>query len=259
MQERLEPGDRIGQSTIEEALGEGGFARVYRARTEAGMPCAVKVAREPTEAMSTAELGLLQNEIEAVLRLQHPGLVRTHGFGYLDDGRLYLVMDLVTGAPLIEHIERQGRLDPAEALAILERVAEVMAHCHDHGVLHLDLKPDNILVTDRHGPTIKVLDFGVARLSRAGRGEQRVIAGTPAYMAPECFGDGARHPSMDVYALGVTLHVMLTGQLAFGDGGVTQQIEEKTSAPPPLDRAGFPSSPSGLRELLLAMLAVEPE
>jgi len=259
MQQRLEPGDRIGQSTIEEALGEGGFARVYRARTDAGLVCAVKVAREPTEAMSTAELGLLQNEIEAVLRLRHPGLVRTHGYGYLDDGRLYLVMDLVAGVPLIEHIDRHGRLDTVEALAILERVAEVMTHCHEHGVLHLDLKPDNILVTDRHGPSIKVLDFGVARLQRAGRGEQRVIAGTPAYMAPECFGDGARHPSMDVYALGVTLHVMLTGQLAFGDGGVTRQIEEKTAGPPALDAAAFQGTQPGLRELLRAMLAVDPE
>lgn len=259
MQQRLEPGDRIGQSTIEEALGEGGFACVYRARTDRGLVCAVKVARERTEAMSTAELGLLQNEIEAVLRLRHPGLVRTHGYGYLDDGRLYLVMDLVTGVPLIEHVEKHGRLDPVEALAIVERVAEVMAHCHEHGVLHLDLKPDNILVTDRHGPSIKVLDFGVARLSRAGWGEQRVIAGTPAYMAPECFGDGPRHPSMDVYALGVTLHVMLTGQLAFGEGGVTQQIEEKTAGPPVLDPAAFQGMPPGLPELLRAMLAVDPE
>jgi eukaryotic-like serine/threonine-protein kinase len=258
MQQRLSPGDRIGHSTIEQALGEGGFACVYRARTDDGLQCAVKVAHEPTEAMSTAELGLLQNEIEAVLRLCHPGLVRTHGYGYLGDGRLYLVMDLVTGEPLIDYVERQGRLDPAEALAILERVAEVMAHCHDHGVLHLDLKPDNILVTDRHGPTIKVLDFGVARLARAGRGEQRVIAGTPAYMAPECFGDGPRHPSMDVYALGVTLHVMLTGQLAFADAGVTQQIDDKLAGPPPLDAAAHLGMSPALQDLLRAMLAPDP-
>ncbi len=258
MQQRLEPGDRIGQATIEEALGEGGFARVYRARTDAGLVCAVKIAHEATDAMSTTGLGLLQNEIEAVLRLRHPGLVRTHGYGYLDDGRLYLVMDLVTGEPLLEHIERQGRLDPVEALAIVERVAEVMAHCHAQGVLHLDLKPDNILVTDRHGPTIKVLDFGVARLARAGRGEQRVIAGTPAYMAPECFGDTERHPSMDVYALGVTLHVMLTGRLAFDDTGVTAQIVDKTAGLPLLDTVAWEGMPSGLSELLHAMLAVDP-
>lgn len=258
MKPRLEPGDRIGHATIEEALGEGGFGCVYRARADDGLMCAVKVAHEATDAMSTAGLGLLQNEIEAVLRLQHPSLVRTHGYGYLDDGRLYLVMDLVTGEPLIEHIERQRRLDPVEALAIVERVAEVMAHCHEQGVLHLDLKPDNILVTDRHGPTIKVLDFGVARLARAGRGEQRVIAGTPAYMAPECFGDTERHPSMDVYALGITLHVMLTGQLAYDDGGVTAQIEVKSAGPPSLDTAAWQGVSPGVRALLRAMLAVDP-
>jgi tetratricopeptide (TPR) repeat protein len=259
MQRRLEPGDRIGHATIEQALGEGGFACVYRARTDDGLVCAVKVAREATEAMSTAELGLLQDESEAVLRLRHPSLVRTHGYGYLDDGRLYLVMDLVTGVPLIEHIDRHGRLDPVEALAILERVAEVMAYCHEQGVLHLDLKPDNILVTDRHGPSIKVLDFGVARLARAGRGGQRVIAGTPAYMAPECFGDSERRASMDVYALGVTLHVMITGKLAFAEGGVTLQITEKQAGPPALDGLAWQALPPGLRELLRAMLAVAPE
>ncbi|MCX4245963.1 serine/threonine-protein kinase [Paraliomyxa miuraensis] len=259
MQSRLLPGQRIGTATIERALGEGGFACVYRARTDAGLVCAIKVAHEATEAMSTAELGLLQNEIEAVLRLRHRSLVKTHGYGYLDDGRLYLVMELVEGEPLIDHIERQGRLDPAEALAMLEQVAEVMAYCHEQGVLHLDLKPDNILVTDRHGPAIRVLDFGVARLARASRGEQRVIAGTPAYMAPECFGDTARHPSMDVYALGVTLHVMLTGELAFGEGGVTTQIELKQSGPPQLCPATWESAPPGLAELLRATLAVVPE
>ena len=259
MQRRLEIGDRIGQATIEQALGEGGFARVYRARTDTGQVCAIKVAHEATEVMSTAELGLLQNEIEAVLRLRHPGLVRIHGYGYLDDGRLYLVMDLVDGEALIDHIDGRGRLDPAEALAMLERIAEVMAYCHEHGVLHLDLKPENILVTDRHGPTIKVLDFGVARLARAGRGEQRVIAGTPAYMAPECFGDTARQPSMDVYALGVLLHVMITGQLAFGEGGVTTQIDVKQHGPPTLDPAAWEGAPPGLPQLLRSMLAVVPE
>ena len=133
---RLQPGDRIGDATIEEALGEGGFACVYRARTDDGRPRAIKVAHEATEAMATTELGLLQNEIEAMLGLRHPSLVQTHGYGYLPDGRLYLVMDLVSGVTLIDHVEKHDRLDLAEALAILERVADAMAYCHEHGVLH---------------------------------------------------------------------------------------------------------------------------
>ncbi|MCA9653871.1 MAG: protein kinase [Myxococcales bacterium] len=258
MTTRLEIGDRIGTSVIERVLGEGGFGRVYRVRSADGEARAVKVAHEPTEAMSTVELGLLQNEIEAMLRLRHPGLVRTHGYGYLDDGRLYLEMELVQGMPLIEHVDRHDRLDPVEALAIVERVAEVMGYCHEQGVLHLDLKPDNIVITDRHGPHLKVLDFGVARLARAWRGGQRVIAGTPAYMAPECFTDEPRHSSMDVYALGVTLHVMLTGRLAFEEQGVTAQIHDKYAGPPPLDSVAWEQAPPGLKSLLRSMLAVDP-
>lgn len=258
MNTRLEIGDRIGDSVIEELLGEGGFGKVFRVRTPEGEARAVKVANEPAEAMSTVELGLLQNEIEAMLRLRHPGLVRTYGYGYLDDGRLYLEMELVHGLPLIDHIDRHDHLDPVEALALVERVAEVMAYCHEQGVLHLDLKPDNIVITDRHGPHLKVLDFGVARLARAWRGGERVIAGTPAYMAPECFTDEPRHASMDVYALGVTLHVMLTGRLAFDAQGVTEQIEGKTAGPLALDEKALREASPGLRSLLRSLLAVDP-
>ncbi|MEM9461041.1 MAG: protein kinase [Myxococcota bacterium] len=260
MQVRLQPGDRIGDATIEQALGEGGFARVYQARTDDGQPRAIKVAHEATESMRTTELALLQNEIEAVLQLRHSGLVQTHGYGYLPDGRLYLVMDLVAGIPLIDHVEKHDGLDTIEALAILERVATVMAYCHEQGVLHLDLKPENIVITDRHGPTIKVLDFGVAGVLRAGRGEQRVIAGTPAYMAPECFGNAERHPSMDVYSLGVTLHVMIAGELPYGHArGVTSEVALKAAGPPALDARRWAEAPPEVRDLLRAMLAVAPQ
>ncbi|MCH9686322.1 MAG: protein kinase [Deltaproteobacteria bacterium] len=254
----MQPGDRVGDATVEHALGEGGFGRVYRARTDDGRVRAVKVAHAATEAMTTTELTLLQNEIEAVLRLRHPSLARTHGHGYLDDGRLYLVMDVAGGLSLIDHLDQQGPLDPLEALALVEQVAEVMAYCHEQGVLHLDLKPENILITDRHQPSIMLLDFGVAQLARAWQGAPRVLAGTPAYMAPECFGETARHPSMDVYALGVTLHVMLTGELAHDDAGMTAQIADKHAGPPPLDSEAWERVPTGLRALLRSMLAVDP-
>lgn len=252
----LQVGDRIGGSVIEQSLGEGGFGEVYRVRTAEGQVRAIKVAREAAEAMSTVELGLLQNEIEAVLRLRHPGLVRTYGYGYLDDGRLYLEMELVQGQPLIDYVDRHDRLDPVEALAFTERVAEVIAYCHEQGVLHLDLKPDNIVITDRHGPHLKVLDFGVARLARAWRGGLRVIAGTPAYMAPECFTDEPRNPTMDAYALGVTLYVMLTGRLPVEDSG-TERVSAAVM-PSALDSVAWDRVPAELHSLLRALLARDP-
>ena len=245
---------------IEQVIGEGGFACVYETRTAQGEPLAIKVAHEATQAMPTTGLRLLNNEIEALLRLRHPSLVKTHGYGFLPDGRLYLVMELVSGATLLRHLEEHDRLDPTEALSIIARVAEVMAYCHAQGVLHLDLKPENILITDRHAPSIKVLDFGVARLARAGRGELRVIAGTVAYMAPECFGHAELHPSMDVYALGVMLYEMLTGKLPYGtSGGLETQIRHKIIEPPVLDIPSLANTPQQVIDLVRAMLAVDPE
>ncbi len=167
-------------------------------------------------------------------RLQHPGIVRVHTMG-VDQGRPYLVMDLVEGESAQARIERVGALPPDEAVAIVRAVGAALAFAHERGVVHRDLKPHNVLL----GPAGPVLtDFGLARdlrretLTRTGEG-----AGTPAFMAPEQAEDMKRAgPLADVYGLGATLYALLAGRPPFvGATPVNVLKQVLHDPPPPLD------------------------
>ncbi|WP_165373288.1 serine/threonine-protein kinase PknK [Sorangium cellulosum] len=226
----IERGARIGEYTIDEPLGEGGFGAVFRARDEAGNDAAIKIFKDMS-AQSAGHLFVQQNEIEALLRLRHPALVKLCSYGVLDGIGLYLAMELVRGETLDRYLARMGRLDTIEALRIARRVAEALAHCHALNVLHLDLKPSNIVLTDPYEPRLKILDFGLATLTVSFQPEHaRVNAGTIAYLAPECLRRGALarpSPRMDLYAVGVMLYELLSGRLPFSGSTVASIINQK--------------------------------
>ncbi|AUX33501.1 MULTISPECIES: serine/threonine-protein kinase PknK [Sorangium] len=226
----IERGARIGEYTIDEPLGEGGFGAVFRGHDESGNVAAIKIFKE-VSAQNVGQLFAQQNEIEALLRLRHPSLVKLSSYGVLDGIGLYLAMELVQGETLDRYLARMGSLDTIEALRIARRVAEALAHCHALNVLHLDLKPSNIVLTDPYEPRLKILDFGLATLTVSFQPEHaRVNAGTIAYLAPECLKRGglARpSPRMDLYAVGVVLYELLAGRLPFADGTVDSVINQK--------------------------------
>ncbi|MGK3993306.1 serine/threonine-protein kinase [Sorangium sp. So ce1024] len=226
----IERGARIGEYTIDEPLGEGGFGTVFRGHDEAGNDAAIKIFKD-VSAQNVGQLFAQQNEIEALLRLRHPSLVKLCSYGVLDGVGLYLAMELVRGETLDRYIARMGSLDTIEALRIARRVAEALAHCHALNVLHLDLKPSNIVLTDPYEPRLKILDFGLATLTVSFQPEHaRVNAGTIAYLAPECLKRGALarpSPRMDLYAVGVVLYELLAGRLPFSGGTVNAIINQK--------------------------------
>ncbi|WP_437581821.1 serine/threonine-protein kinase [Sorangium sp. So ce887] len=226
----IERGARIGEYTIDEPLGEGGFGAVFRGHDESGNDAAIKIFKE-VSAQNVGQLFAQQNEIEALLRLRHPSLVKLSSYGVLDGIGLYLAMELVRGETLDRYLARMGPLDTIEALRIARRVAEALAHCHALNVLHLDLKPSNIVLTDPYEPRLKILDFGLATLTVSFQPEHvRVNAGTIAYLAPECLKRGALgrpSPRMDLYAVGVMLYELLAGRLPFADGTVDSVINQK--------------------------------
>src|SRR5690348_9000083 len=115
MHQKLDPGTRVGMFTVEQAIGEGGFGTVYGARDEGGVEVAIKVSRIPTVALTLQELSHQQNEIEMLTRVSHPSLVKVLGHGFLEDGRLFVVMELVRGKRLDHHWKERGRLDAIEA------------------------------------------------------------------------------------------------------------------------------------------------
>ena len=208
----------MGAYVIEDMLSSGGFGVVYRARDSEQQQVAIKISKHSAKSITAQQLVWQQNEIEALARLRHPSLVEVLGYGFLEDGRLYLVMEMVQGMVLGQYLQQQGPLEVLEALQLTRRIAEALAYCHESKVLHLDLKPANIIITDPVEPKVKVLDFGLARLSSGFRThEGGPVAGTLAYMAPEGFFGAVDRFSekADLYALGTLLYEMLSCTLPF--------------------------------------------
>ncbi len=208
--------ERIGPYQLEEEIGRGGLAIVYRGRrVEPDMPqrVAIKIARFATDAAIAARA---QQEQWILARLEHPNIARFLDGGRLDDGRFFLIMEYVEGRP-IDKACRAARRSIDERVALLVTVAKAVQFAHQNLVLHRDLKPDNILV-DTHG-NVKLLDFGIAKIlddaqspvdSPVTRRDERWL--TPAYASPEQLAGHELTTASDVYSLGVVLHRLLTGE-----------------------------------------------
>jgi serine/threonine-protein kinase len=199
---------------ILEQLGKGGMAIVYRARdTMLDRSVAVKVLRE-NYSHDPAFLGRFRQEAKAAANLSHPNIVTVHDFG-LDKGQLFIVMEYVPGTDLKTLIKQRGRFAPEEAVPLLIQACAGIGYAHRAGLVHCDVKPQNMLVTP--DMRLKVTDFGIARaLSTIHPDEQSdVIWGSPQYFSPEQASGAAPSPASDVYSLGVIMYEMLTGSLPF--------------------------------------------
>jgi tetratricopeptide (TPR) repeat protein len=206
--QHLRAGATIGRFELVRELGRGGFGIVFEARDrDLGRRVAFK-ALKPGTLASGHDAAWLQDEAEAIARLQHPNVVTLYDAGQGPSGP-YLVLELIEGETLEDRLAR-GPLQPVEALRIASAVASALAHAHAAGVVHRDLKPANVLL-GRDG-AVKVLDFGLAHV--LGRGG--VEGGTGLFMAPEQRRGEPADPRADVYALGVLLHLLLTGVLPPG-------------------------------------------
>ncbi len=205
-----------GRYTIERELGEGGMATVYLAKDlKHNREVALKVLKPELAAVVGAERFLA--EIEVTANLTHPHILPLHDSGEADSF-LFYVMPYVQGESLRERIDREKQLGVDDALAITQKVAGALDYAHGHGVVHRDIKPGNILLSEQGEPL--VADFGIAlAVAQAGAGritETGLSLGTPHYMSPEqATGDRDVDPQSDVYALGCVLYEMLSGDPPF--------------------------------------------
>jgi len=230
---------KIGQYRVIDRLGAGGMGRVYRALDESlGREVALKIMETPTENAAAR----LRSEAAALARLSHPGIATVHEL-IEDDGRLVMAMELVRGRTLQQVLEQVGVFAPRQAADVCMQTLAVLEHAHAAGVVHRDLKPGNLMVTD--SGAIKVMDFGIARLDDAvGLTNAGAMVGTPAYMAPEQVLGHPIDARADVYAMGVVLFRLVTGAFPFkGETPfeMTQsQVNDAPATPSDL-RADLPS------------------
>ncbi len=262
--DRLLPGMIVGEYVIEAAIAAGGCGTVYKAKHRVlGRSAAIKVLSRDL-ADSREMLSRFEREAKAVNKIQHPNIVDVFGFGKIADGRPFYVMELLEGTSLGELIKRRGRFTPAEALEILEPVCAALQAAHDAGIVHRDLKGGNVMVaTKGDQKLVKLLDFGIAKLIHPEPGEAGLTTagrrlGTPSAMAPEQFRGDPVDARTDIYALGVLLYRLLTGQLPF-QGASSLEIElAHLNAPAPPPSRIAPISPA-MDAIVLRCLEKLPE
>ncbi len=207
----------LPQYRIESLLGRGGMGAVYKG-VQAALERPVAIKLLPAELAGDGDfLVRFQREARTLAKLQHPGIVTVHDFGQTSEGHLYFVMEFVDGTDL-QHILKGPGLQPAQAFEMIAQICDALFYAHGQGVIHRDIKPANILVTK--AGRAKVADFGLARPiteDTGGLTATNVIMGTPDYMAPEQrSGVGHADHRADIFALGVMLYEMLTGQRPTG-------------------------------------------
>jgi serine/threonine-protein kinase len=242
---------------ILEQLGKGGMAIVYRARdTMLERSVAVKVMRE-SYSRDPAFLQRFRQEAKAAANLSHPNIVTVHDFG-LDNGQLFIVMEYVPGTDLKTLIKQRGRFTPEEAIPLLIQACAGIGYAHRAGLVHCDVKPQNMLVTP--DMRLKVTDFGIARaLSTIHPEEQSdVIWGSPQYFSPEQAAGAAPSPASDVYSLGVIMYEMLTGSLPFHADTAAELAHLHMEAQPVPIAEMLPNISPVLEQILTKVLSKEP-
>jgi len=254
--------DALGDAyTIEGEIGRGGMGVVYRARDERlKRSVAIKVL-PPELAYRTDIRQRFLREAETAARLSHPNIVPIHAVGE-QDNLVYFVMGLVDGESLGLRLKRRGRLSIEESRRIMKEAADALSAAHAQGVIHRDVKPDNILLEGTRG-RVMVTDFGIAKALSAETGtltEAGVAIGTPAYMSPEqAAGDREIDGRSDLYSLGVVGYQMLTGELPFQAPTVPALLMKQiTESPPPLDRKRS-DTPNELSQSVMRCLEKDPE
>jgi serine/threonine-protein kinase len=250
--------DRVGRYEIAAELGRGGMCVVYRGVDPViRRPAALKVLRkaelDPAEAAQV--LDRFKREAQAAGSLNHPNVVAVYEYGE-DDHYAWIAMELVEGKSLRDHLLQGWRPDLATLPSVLEQLLEALDYSHGRGVVHRDLKPGNVLISDMG--VAKISDFGIARIERSDLTQKGEMLGTPYYMAPEQYDGQDVDERTDIYAAGVIVYEVLCGRRPFdGQGGnLMRQILQE---PPPPASTFEPRLPVTIDMVLARALAKKPQ
>ena len=211
-----------GKYILDSVIGTGAIGIVFKAsHRELGRTVAIKVLN-PRYQGDADLLTVFRTEARAASQLEHPNVARVYDFGQEPDGLVYIVMEYLSGYTLGSVLAARHKLTPSRALDVMMQVCAGLSAAHERGIVHRDIKPDNIVLVpaqdDEGKPVeiVKVCDFGIAALATT-RADEGLVAGTPQYMSPEQTTGLAPKPSADVYGCGVVLYEMVTGEVPFSD------------------------------------------
>ncbi len=256
----------LQQFRIDEVVGSGGMGTVYRARqVTVGRDVAVKVLRAEL-AQDEEAVARFEREARVATALDHPNVVRVLLSGRLDDGRVYIIMELLEGRSLSDELDAEGSLTVHRTLTILMKLCAGLSAVHAAGVVHRDIKPENIFLVRRGADPdfVKVVDFGIARaiegdtLGTAGQAGR--VFGTAAYISPEAATGDQVDDRSDIYSLGVLAYQMLTGELPFNSETPSAMLMQHVHDPAPhiLTRKGGRHVPPEVAEVVMRSLSKEP-
>jgi serine/threonine-protein kinase len=251
-----------GRYHILGTLGEGGMGVVYQAHDrQLDEMVALKTLRTKAVASDPTLLERMKREVRQARRVTHRNVLRTHDFGEAE-GVPFISMEFVEGVTLKELVKRRGALPLGVAVGFAKQMCHGLEAAHAQGVVHRDIKPQNVLVVPERGE-VKIMDFGIAREAQVGGGDPALTAagsviGTPDYMTPEQARGKAADFRSDIYSLGIVLFEILTGQLPFRGDTVTDIVVAQVQLAPPRPRSLNPRISPDLEAVVLRCLEKEP-
>ena len=253
--QNLIPGTLAGRYELLEILGKGGMGAVYKARdVELDRLVALKVIR-PELADDPKTLQRFKQELILARQVTHKNVIRIFDLG-TQEGIKFITMEFVEGRDL-SHLLTERRCQPLEAAQIIRQVSGALEAAHAEGVIHRDLKPQNIML-DNAGRVL-VMDFGLARsVEMSGLTQTGTVLGTPAYMSPEQAQGGALDERSDLFSLGVIFYELLTGQAPFQADTIWGTLLKRTEGPPPAPISIIPDLPAALSNVVMKCLAIDP-
>jgi serine/threonine-protein kinase len=254
----------IGRYRLEKRIGSGGMGEVWVAfHEQLRRNVALKILR-PEFGTDEVAVARFEREVMTTAALMHPNTVRIYDHGATDDGLWYYAMELLSGEDMSAIVRREGPMPPARAVHLALQAARALGEAHARGIVHRDVKPENLFVATLGGErdVVKVLDFGIARTAELRDDRLTTtgwVAGTPAYVSPEAAkGDGAHAPA-DVYGVGMALFWAVTGTVPFGGDSPMQILAKQVNEPVPSpSRRRGEALPDALERLILRCLEKDP-